>query len=365
MQIADMHSTTQFGQIGWPPSYTAMPYSDNTSNTLPITLVDPRGTPFLAFVQDPYEAQSIHHGMSLNKQNYESNSCASQKLAEGLPGANQSTAIYPIPPHYLLKSDVAAAAGQAGHVAGHAPSHLCHQTSVDFKDDLLRNRHINSNDNTFMEWLYPPTKGSSSQNFPESTVQWGSDSMFDAESRGTQRRVGVRQLTQFRLKLIEDDDEDEEEEEEQEEEEEEEQDGDAEDAPSPGSRSSQARSPTFSVKKGVSTRSSRAISKKAYTDGSAASIAGRSIPRREPKGQRKKLTIEQKRSNHIRHEKKRRGLIRDGFNDLTELVPELRGGTWSRSRILFTAVEFLKTLLERNDALQEELNALKSDKTEN
>ncbi len=355
-----MYSTTQLGQIGWTPSYTAMSCPDNASNALPITLVDPRGTPFIAFVQDPYESQSIYYGMSLNNQNYDSNSCTSQKYT-GPSDVNQSATVYPSQPDSLLNPDAAGGNRQAKPAGGCLPSNLRHQTSVDFKEDMLRNRQINDNENTFMEWVYPPERGSPSRTFAGDSVQWGSDAMFDTEARSPRRRVGVRQLTQFRLQFMPDEEEEEEEEEEEDEEDdEEEQDADADDAQSTGSRSSPARSPASSVRKGPIGRSRRNVPKKAYTESSAASAGGPSISKREPKGQRKKLTIEQKRSNHIRHEKKRRGLIRDGFNDLTELVPELRGGTWSRSRILFKAVEFLKTLLEKNEALQEQLDTLKA-----
>ncbi|OAQ97778.1 hypothetical protein LLEC1_00551 [Akanthomyces lecanii] len=349
-----MYSTTQLGQIGWTPSYRAMSCPDNAANALPITLVDPRGAPFVAFVQDPYESQSIYYGMSLNNQNYDSNSCASQKYT-GPSDVTQSAIVYPSQPASLLNSDAATANRQGKPVGGRMSSNLRHQTSVDFKEDMLRNRQMNDNENTFMEWVYPPEKGSPSRAFTGDAVQWGSDAMFDTQPKSPQRRVGVRQLTQFRLQFMPGQEEEEEEEEDDDEEDdEEEQDADADDAQSTGSRSSTARSPASSVRKGPIGRSRRNVPKKAYTESSAASV------KREPKGQRKKLTIEQKRSNHIRHEKKRRGLIRDGFNDLTELVPELRGGTWSRSRILFKAVEFLKTLLEKNEELQEQLDTLKT-----
>ncbi|OAA56928.1 HLH transcription factor [Akanthomyces lecanii RCEF 1005] len=355
-----MYSTTQLGQKGLTPSYTAMSCSENAFNTLPMTLLDPRGTPDITIMQSPYDIQSIYYSMSLKNQNYDSNSCISQK-STGPSDVNQNATVYPSQPDSLLNPDAAIGNRQAKPAGGCLPSNLRHQTSVDFKEDMLRNRQINDNENTFMEWVYPPERGSPSRTFAGDAVQWGSDAMFDTEARSPRRRVGVRQLTQFRLQFMPDEEEDEEEEEEEDEEDdEEEQDADADDAQSTGSRSSPARSPASSVGKGPIGRSRRNVPKKAYTESSAASAARPSISEREPKGQRKKLTIEQKRSNHIRHEKKRRGLIRDGFNDLTELVPELRGGTSSKSKILFKVADLLKTLLEEKEALQEQLGGLEA-----
>ncbi|KEQ60551.1 uncharacterized protein M437DRAFT_13513, partial [Aureobasidium melanogenum CBS 110374] len=49
---------------------------------------------------------------------------------------------------------------------------------------------------------------------------------------------------------------------------------------------------------------------------------------------RKNLTEDQKRSNHIRSEQKRRNIIKQGYEDLNELVPNLKTGGFSKSAVL-------------------------------
>ncbi|KAI5466903.1 hypothetical protein BGZ63DRAFT_344969 [Mariannaea sp. PMI_226] len=73
---------------------------------------------------------------------------------------------------------------------------------------------------------------------------------------------------------------------------------------------------------------------------------------------RENLTEEQKRENHIRSEQKRRTLIKEGFDDLCELVPGLRGGGFSKSTMLTMAAEWLDDLLKGNDILAAQLAAL-------
>ena len=73
---------------------------------------------------------------------------------------------------------------------------------------------------------------------------------------------------------------------------------------------------------------------------------------------RENLSEEQKRENHIRSEQKRRTLIKEGFDDLCELVPALRGGGFSKSTMLTIAAEWLVELLQGNEALASQLGAL-------
>ncbi|KAJ6784706.1 hypothetical protein PWT90_00449 [Aphanocladium album] len=294
-------------------------------------------------------------------QNQSTGSCASQALADAdsAMAANQNTFAFPSRLDHSPQSSALDVARQTKHILGCPPSHLRHQTSMDFKEDLQRNRHNVDNENTFMEWVYPSTREASPPSYTESAVQWGTDSMFDAQSTAAQRRVGVRQLTQFRLEMVPD--EEDVEAEYEEDEEDEAQDLEGASSPSSGSRAAKNLRPQSSVAKRAR-RTRQSAPKSAYVYSSAESAVGRaSAPVREVKAHRERLTIEQKRSNHIRHEQKRRGLIREGFKDLTELVPELQGGTWSRSRILFKAVEYLQTLLERNEALQKEVDRLQND----
>ncbi|KAK8107658.1 uncharacterized protein PG998_009671 [Apiospora kogelbergensis] len=66
---------------------------------------------------------------------------------------------------------------------------------------------------------------------------------------------------------------------------------------------------------------------------------------------RENLSEEQKRSNHIRSEQKRRTLIKEGFDDLQEIVPNLRNGGYSKSSMLQLAGEWLDNMLKENELL--------------
>ncbi|CAG7983839.1 unnamed protein product [Penicillium salamii] len=81
-------------------------------------------------------------------------------------------------------------------------------------------------------------------------------------------------------------------------------------------------------------------------------------PRLQPgsKTARENLTEEQKRTNHILSEQKRRNLIRQGFEDLCILVPGLRGGGFSKSAMLTGAADWLEDLLRGNEILQRQLH---------
>ncbi|KAF3914264.1 hypothetical protein AA313_de0207484 [Arthrobotrys entomopaga] len=81
--------------------------------------------------------------------------------------------------------------------------------------------------------------------------------------------------------------------------------------------------------------------------------------KKKPKGpKRENLSEAQKRENHIQSEQKRRNLIREGFDDLCNLVPELRGGGYSKSAILIHAANFLEQLEDGNKALQTRIKQL-------
>jgi hypothetical protein len=96
--------------------------------------------------------------------------------------------------------------------------------------------------------------------------------------------------------------------------------------------------------------------------------------KKQKKGERKQtkelLTEEEKRANHIASEKKRRNLIRLGFQELTDLVPGLKLSAGvgldgslmpfnnSKSTILFKAVEYIKQLEARNKELTQQLDTL-------
>ncbi|OTB05407.1 hypothetical protein M426DRAFT_10729 [Hypoxylon sp. CI-4A] len=68
---------------------------------------------------------------------------------------------------------------------------------------------------------------------------------------------------------------------------------------------------------------------------------------------RENLTDAQKRENHIKSEQKRRGQIKEGFDDLCEIIPNLKGGGYSKSTMLSIAGEWLETLLNGNKELEQ------------
>jgi hypothetical protein len=75
------------------------------------------------------------------------------------------------------------------------------------------------------------------------------------------------------------------------------------------------------------------------------------------KPQRENLSEEQKRSNHILSEQKRRNLIKRGFDDLHDLVPEIRNGGLSKSGVLTEAANFLQLLIDDNKRYSKLLGA--------
>ncbi|KAI9677695.1 MAG: hypothetical protein M1829_002467 [Trizodia sp. TS-e1964] len=94
------------------------------------------------------------------------------------------------------------------------------------------------------------------------------------------------------------------------------------------------------------------------------SVPASTVKRRKssPGGQkptRENLTEEQKRSNHILSEQKRRNLIKQGFDDLCDLVPQLKGGNYSKSAMLLHAGDWLEDMLKGNEELERQLAALK------
>jgi len=83
----------------------------------------------------------------------------------------------------------------------------------------------------------------------------------------------------------------------------------------------------------------------------------------EPKPNRENLSEEQKRSNHILSEQKRRNLIKQGFEDLCKLVPELKGGGFSKSAMLIQAADWLEDVIRGNEVLKAQLAGLEHRRT--
>ncbi|OJJ47126.1 hypothetical protein ASPZODRAFT_151680 [Penicilliopsis zonata CBS 506.65] len=111
--------------------------------------------------------------------------------------------------------------------------------------------------------------------------------------------------------------------------------------------------------------SSRPKSKRSKGSGPTKSVRTPTDATRRPKlppakAVRENLSEEQKRTNHILSEQKRRNLIRQGFDDLCQLVPSLRGGGFSKSAMLTQAADWLEEVLQGNEILRSQLAELKS-----
>lgn len=73
---------------------------------------------------------------------------------------------------------------------------------------------------------------------------------------------------------------------------------------------------------------------------------------------RENLTEDQKRENHINSEKKRRKVIQVGFENLSYIVPDIKGGNPSKSAMLEATVAWLQDLLDGNEALKAQMAQL-------
>jgi len=82
----------------------------------------------------------------------------------------------------------------------------------------------------------------------------------------------------------------------------------------------------------------------------------RKRPSAAAKPPRENLTDLQKRENHIKSEQRRRGAIKEGFDGLTEIIPNLKAGGYSKSMMLGMAGDWLQKLLDGNRALAEGQN---------
>ena len=78
------------------------------------------------------------------------------------------------------------------------------------------------------------------------------------------------------------------------------------------------------------------------------------------KSGRDNLSEEQKRSNHIHSEQKRRDLIKQGFHEICELVPSLKDGGSSKSQKLMLAADWLEELVRGNMELKARLRRTKA-----
>ncbi|KAL1966108.1 hypothetical protein VTN77DRAFT_4856 [Rasamsonia byssochlamydoides] len=105
---------------------------------------------------------------------------------------------------------------------------------------------------------------------------------------------------------------------------------------------------------------SRSKRPKSSSGSKARRASSENSSRKPSKPPRENLTEEQKRTNHILSEQKRRNLIKQGFDELCSLVPELRGGGFSKSAMLVHAAEWLEDILRGNELLKSQLAELKA-----
>ncbi|GAB0138435.1 hypothetical protein EsDP_00006670 [Epichloe bromicola] len=73
---------------------------------------------------------------------------------------------------------------------------------------------------------------------------------------------------------------------------------------------------------------------------------------------RSKQSIEQRRRNHIRQEQKRRAVLKNGFADLADMIPDLAKRDMSKSVVLEKTAEWLERLVRGNKFLRERLSLL-------
>lgn len=140
------------------------------------------------------------------------------------------------------------------------------------------------------------------------------------------------------------------------------------DAPARKRRKSKAKEESQDVDEDASGTGSKATRKRrpkadypASTSPASRDGSGRrrkSVANAASKAARENLTEEQKRENHIRSEQKRRTLIKEGFDDLCDIVPGLKGGGFSKSTMLTMSAEWLEDLLKGNEQLKAQLAEL-------
>lgn len=74
-----------------------------------------------------------------------------------------------------------------------------------------------------------------------------------------------------------------------------------------------------------------------------------------PEKDKPRLTEQEKKSNHIASEQKRRAAIREGFDRLTELVPGLAGQGRSEGMVLRKTVDYIQQQMQERRELIDEI----------
>lgn len=263
--------------------------------------------------------------------------------------------------------------------------HLRHQGIEEFREEGRRSVSVDDHDNTFTEWMFGSQDRRQARNPPPADMQWGSDSNFNqvqgftpSSDRETMESLSNEQLKYLdcfkqsksaastrpsspthasmhppanprasgdvarRQQEVE--------------------------APPRKRRKSknikdvniselEPETPTTKTARRKKTKAEQANSNSAPSPPVESGAAGkrRKSGVNSAKASRENLTEEQKRENHIKSEQKRRTLIKEGFDDLCELVPGLRGGGFSKSTMLAMAGEWLDEIIKGNEILTRQL----------
>jgi len=225
-----------------------------------------------------------------------------------------------------------------------------HQSQVDFREDVLRNDQTPDNEQTFTNWIFPPSDIAPPKASPEEYVRWGTDSasgLLDPSAfewgwmdngswlTGT-FFLGPQSLEDPWYKGFF----------------------------SPG-HISRCTSPVGSS--GHESHSYPAPNSPCASPGrtystSPAPVWNKNSPAETGLSKKQgKLTLAQKRRNHSHIEKRRRALVKDGFDDIMELIPELQGGGLSRAALLTRAADWLADFLQGNQVLLAQLRTLENE----
>jgi len=228
--------------------------------------------------------------------------------------------------------------------------HLRHQPMEEFKEENRRSGQVTEVDHTFTRWMWGSKEKTPVPKPVLGDFQWGSDASFsdaqgpinghttssngdgsvymkrEEESNAPPRKRRKSKNVRGTTADVEDDDDDD----------------------TTSSKSGRKRK----------TKSERSASGSEPPSDTTGSGRRRKSGISASKQARENLSEEQKRENHIRSEQKRRTLIKEGFDDLGDLVPGLKGGGFSKSTTLSMAADWLDELLRGNKTLTMQVSAL-------
>ncbi|ROW17321.1 hypothetical protein VPNG_01190 [Cytospora leucostoma] len=248
---------------------------------------------------------------------------------------------------------------QKASAMGPPVGHLRHQQWSEFRQEERRMSHSHSNHASEQEavlatWMYGPNAQANQRHNappPPIDLQYGTDHNFnknqpfvppnDKESTDAIHQDQLRYLNAIRL-------------------------SNSAETTRPPSPVFNGEEPPYNVKSRapppppppIKTAVSKASARKRKSKGEIANSPGAegagSGKRRKSSAavKRENLTEDQKRENHINSEKKRRKVIQVGFENLSHIVPAIKGGNPSKSAMLEATVAWLQDLLDGNEALK-------------